>query len=266
MGKARTLLTQESALTRWQAGVGQGERASYQPWIIVQNVPSHGMVSRVKGCKVPRIHHLLSKGELQYFFLLESIASIIDVREQFPLWSYDDTQTIADQHNIKHPKPIGTSNTFHVMTSDFRITTKNGGDFVRTFKTREDLSKRRTLEKLEIERLYWQDHKINWGIILKEDLPLARIGNWQLIREYYIWDDKKLSLENMKLITEELLLQIKRKPIPLTEITTSMDKKHNLPVGISLTAVWHLIANSRLPVDLNQTIQTHEPLKLLVQQ
>ena len=36
---------------------GMGELASYKPWLCIQDFPSKGRVSRIKGWKTNRIHH-----------------------------------------------------------------------------------------------------------------------------------------------------------------------------------------------------------------
>jgi hypothetical protein len=38
---------------------GAGQLASYKPWLSIQDFPSKGRVSRIKGWKTNRIHHLL---------------------------------------------------------------------------------------------------------------------------------------------------------------------------------------------------------------
>ena len=49
----------------------KGELMEYKPWIQIQDFPSKGIVSRVKGRTTGRIHHLMSNLELRYFLLLD---------------------------------------------------------------------------------------------------------------------------------------------------------------------------------------------------
>jgi hypothetical protein len=56
---------------RLKKGRGQGREADYDPWLHVQDVPSQGLTSRIKGWKTGRTHHLLSELEANYFYMLE---------------------------------------------------------------------------------------------------------------------------------------------------------------------------------------------------
>lgn len=66
-------------------GRGRGDGPGYMPWIRIQDFASNGVVSRVKGRKTGRIHHLMSNNELAYFYLLDWSDSVLDIREQYPL-------------------------------------------------------------------------------------------------------------------------------------------------------------------------------------
>lgn len=48
-------------------GRGQGDLSQYVPWVQIQDFPSKGIVSRVKGNTTGRVHHLMSNLELYYF-------------------------------------------------------------------------------------------------------------------------------------------------------------------------------------------------------
>lgn len=55
---------------RIKEGRGQGYGLDYKPWLLIHDVPSLGLVTRAKGWKTGREHHLLSQLELEYFYLL----------------------------------------------------------------------------------------------------------------------------------------------------------------------------------------------------
>ena len=40
-----------------------GQGANYNPWLHIQDVPSQGLASRIKGWKTRRVHHLLSEND-----------------------------------------------------------------------------------------------------------------------------------------------------------------------------------------------------------
>lgn len=65
------------------------------------------------------------------------------------------------------------------MTSDFLLTLDKGQgvfEIARTIKMKDELFKKRVLEKFEIEREYWRRRDIDWGIVTEEEIDktLAR--------------------------------------------------------------------------------------------
>lgn len=86
----------------FREGRGQGEGKDYKPWLAIQDVSSTGRVSRVKGWKTGRLHHLMSDNEKRYFFLLEWADNVVDIREQYPL-DREKTADIAHRKHINHP-------------------------------------------------------------------------------------------------------------------------------------------------------------------
>jgi len=164
---------------RLKKGRGSGEGSNYQPWISIHDFPSHGTVARIKGWKTNRVHHFLSKYELQYFFLLEWADTVIDIREQYPLLDVSATLEIAESANIIHPydKKSGFP---YVLTSDFFITTTQGF-LARTIKMSKELENKRILEKLEIERRYWSNKGISWQLVTEKEINYEKAKNIEWI-------------------------------------------------------------------------------------
>ena len=52
-------------------------------------------MTRIKGWKSGRVHHLLSLLELRWFYVLDWNLEVIDVREQYPLLPLEETLAIA---------------------------------------------------------------------------------------------------------------------------------------------------------------------------
>src|ERR1039458_2516666 len=116
MPSRRKDLTGKAIERRIAAGFGQGEGASYKPWLRISDVPSKGTCTIITGWRHGREHHLLSRNERNYFYCLEWQDDVEEVREQFPLLPLQRTLEIAASLGFKHPsdrgKPI-------VMTTDF---------------------------------------------------------------------------------------------------------------------------------------------------
>lgn len=147
-------------------GRGTGKDDKYKPWIKIQDVPSLGRSSRIKGIKTGRMHQFLSDMERNFFYILEYSDIVEDIREQYPLLPIEDSLLIADELGIEHPKNPETGE-FIVMTTDFLVTVNCDNkiyDVARTIKSRDDHMDKRILEKFEIERVYWERKGINWGL------------------------------------------------------------------------------------------------------
>jgi len=161
-------------------GRGQGEGKEYLPWLNVQSFSSRGIVSRIKGIKTQRVHHLFSRNELYYFYLLECQDDVIDIREQFPLINIELATNIAAEAGIRYPCDR-KSNFPYVLTCDFMVTT-SAGLKARTIKCSAELSNNRVLEKLEIERRYWKKYGIDWRIVTEREVDFADAKNIELLR------------------------------------------------------------------------------------
>lgn len=171
---------------KWlKEGRGQGELADYKPWIKISDISSSGRSHRVFGHKTKRTHHLLSDLELATFLFLEWSPTVLDIREQFPL-NYDDTLIIAEEKQVKHPSVRGD---IHIMTSDFYVVSSNENysQFVLQAKYSKDLDDIRTIEKLEIERHYWQSKGIPWQIITEKDILMDIQNNIKWGRPHWLY-------------------------------------------------------------------------------
>lgn len=141
---------------RLAEGRGQGRGHSYKPWLLIHDVPSLGLASRVKSPLNGRAYHLLSQLETDWLYAFHAMRNLVDVREQYPLLELDETLQIADGLGIPHPAEPRTKEPC-VVTTDFLLTLADGireVDMAVAIKYSTDLSSPRTLEKLEIERVY----------------------------------------------------------------------------------------------------------------
>jgi len=67
MAKRKRENTPDIIERRIREGRGTGRGGDYKPWLLVQDVPSQGLASRVKGVKTGRVHHLFSQLEYRSF-------------------------------------------------------------------------------------------------------------------------------------------------------------------------------------------------------
>jgi hypothetical protein len=138
----------------------------------------------VLGLKTGRIHHYLSDIEYEMHILSEYDHNAEDIREQFALLAWEETQEIADSLGIRHPVYPYTK-TPTVMTSDIVITLKNNRPhkhIVISVKPSKDISPenpkaRRCIEKLLIEKTFWNRRKITWKLITEQEINHTRFHN-----------------------------------------------------------------------------------------
>lgn len=241
-------------------GRGQKEGKNYKPWFLAQDVPSIGRDGQREGWKTGRDHHLLSDLESNYFYLLEWSSIVTDIREQFPLLPIEETVSIAEGLGIKHPNDNKTKEIV-VMTTDFVINV-DSKEFVRTLKYAGDLEDARTIEKLEIEREYWQRRNIDWGIVTDKEIPKILCENVKWVRkEYHNSDVLKLGSFIVDSIEKIVYQLIQDETTPLSIATSHTDDRLGLEPGTSLAMIRHFIARKRWIVNMNEKIIPSLPLK-----
>ncbi|MGH9841728.1 MAG: TnsA endonuclease N-terminal domain-containing protein [Blastocatellia bacterium] len=265
MAKRNRNINERVIKRRLKEGRGQGRGADYQPWLHIQDVPSRGLATRIKGWKTSRCHHFLSKLECEYFYVLEWSPIVSDIREQYPL-ELAETQAIAERLGVAHPTDPRTRQPI-VMTTDFVNTINQTGkliDQARSIKYSQDLSSDRTLEKLEIERLYWSERKIDWGIVTEHEVEpiLAANVSWvHPYRETTAFSPATVAI--IRRVEAVLTPRVNEQRAPLRDLTDACDDQLGLSPGMSLSVARHLIANKRWQVDMKQAINTARPLQLL---
>lgn len=207
----------------------------------------------------------MSQQELKYFYILEWSQVVVDIRERYPL-PLDQTLEIAERLKIKHPTDPKTEEAV-VMTTDFLIDLSMKGRTelrARNVKMAKDLNSKRAIAKLEIERTYWQEQGIEWGIVTENEIPESLVANVR-------WVHKAKNLSNFPNITLHILTQIERglfKQLeqnrnPLAHVALTVDDQLGLEPGTSLWVVRHLIANRYWMVDMNALIDTGRPLTVI---
>lgn len=249
-------------------GRGAGRLASYSPWLHIQDVPSRGLVTRIKGWKSGRVHHLLSLLELRWFYVLDWNLEVIDVREQYPLLPLEETLAIAADCGIKHPRDPRTGYPV-VMTTDFVATVwplSSPVDRALTVKYAADLESLRTREKLEIERLYWEARNVKREIVTEQDLSKVLARNVEWVHSYRVLEDfcalsQSAAMKVMETLTSAVMHECK----PLRRLTTETDERLSLEPGTSLSLVRYLIATRRWLINMETPINLGERAAVVLQ-
>ncbi|NOH29492.1 heteromeric transposase endonuclease subunit TnsA [Vibrio mediterranei] len=181
MGRGRKIesLDDYQRHLRNKYGIGQG--AKYKPWIKIQDVKSEGTRSLIYGRKTQREHHMMSSIESEHFHLAEFSHKVIDIREQFPLFPLSLTQKIAKTLGVAHPTHPKTKEPV-IVTTDQLLTIDSPNGVVYhavSVKPEDDSYDVRLLEKIDIERIFWELLGVKFSYFTGNELTQVQSRNLQ---------------------------------------------------------------------------------------
>nr|WP_026682637.1 heteromeric transposase endonuclease subunit TnsA [Priestia megaterium] len=236
---------------------GQGTGKDYKPWLQVQDIASKGRSTRTIGHTTQRVHHLLSDLQLYYFYLLEFDENVTDIREQYPLLDFHDMNIQVDEGLTK--KLFDTKTQVpHIFTVSFLVTRKaeNGEHYyqARIIKQSQELEKNATLQRLELQRRYFEKKGIEFGIVTEKEInkQLARNIGWAL-NSYDIQDYPSLIM-NLPHLKRDMVQYLSNKVHTFQSIFHRLEREYNLDEGLGLILFKHLIANKEISMNLNKKI------------
>lgn len=249
-------------IQKWiKEGRGQGEGENYKPWLNIQDVPSNGLATRKIGRTCNRQHQLMSNLERDYFYLLDYADSVSDIREQYPLLPLDETLLIAEKMGIPHPSDPQTGEPI-VMTTDFLVT-RNQINVARTVKPESELNDDRIIAKFEIERRYWKERNIDWGIVTEKEIPKVFVRNIAWFDDEYENTDIAQMGAVLSANLERTLLKYMQSELPINHAAALCDDTLGLEPGIGLAFFRYMLARKYWRVDLSQLINPHTPISSL---
>jgi hypothetical protein len=259
----RNAQTPAQMTARYNKGFGRGEGASYKPWLEIHQVPSHGVTTRIPGWKTQREHLAFSELEEGAILCAQQLDRVLDIREQFPLFPLVRTEQLAAELGVRHPShpkekcPI-------MMTTDILLTEQVRPGVTRltaiAVKPSEHLEDSRTLEKLQIERLFWETQDVSWSLVTEKELPFGLIRNLRWINPMHEIQSDMLSASQIR-TTEMLLLEsfVSDPSLPLNVVCAQVDDRIGLRPGSALTVVRHCLSRKRWSADLRTRIDTNLP-------
>jgi len=256
MAKRKRMTTEASISRRLREERGQGNGASYQPWLTVQDVPSSGLAHRIKGWTTGRVHHLFSNLERDAFYVMDWSTDVIDIREQYPLLPLEETQAIADRIGVRHPADPRTGHAV-VMTTDFLLDVRIDTVTVqqaRTVKPADQLNTLRVLEKLEIERQYWQIRDVDWGIVTEYEIPKPHADNIRLLHGYQQIEQRLADGIALDRIVQFLCDNVSDTVV--ADLVKNADEEFGLLAGTARTVLYHLFATRQITCDLPMLLET----------
>ena len=233
-------------------GRGQGVGADYTPWIRIQDFPSNGMVSRVKGSTTGRIHHLMSNNELSFFYLLDWSDKVTDIREQFPLLDLKRIIEIAEKAQIRYPYD-NKSGFPYVLTSDFFIETTHGPMAI-TVKASSELAKPRVREKLEIERRYWNNLDVRWRVVTEKEINRTKARNIEWLSQARDLDLFCIPEQLQDMCIDYFMERFSLLKSPVRNFLSEVEHCFDLAPGMGLNIYKYLIYWKQIDVDISEPI------------
>lgn len=112
------------------------------------------------------------------------------------------------------------------------------------------MEKPRTLEKLEVEQVYWQEQGIDWGIVTDLDIPKILTANVEWIHPFK-WLDGLTDIKDAEVndLLEVLIKSIPREECTLQTLVSRLNREFNLENGVFLNLSKYLMAHKILRTD-----------------
>lgn len=197
-------MRRKSDKSKQKEGYGTGHGADYKPYIRTAEFNSSGTCANPVDWKTGRTVQLLSQGEKYFWYLMRWNDHVTDIREQFPL-PVEDTMQIAEQYGIQHPRK---GSELAIMTSDFLVDFDDNTQGVFSIKaSKKDVEMlERTIEKLFIEKKYWESQGIPFHLVYKEDLNITYAENIRAAVQYYVLSDVHDSVSMAKYMVANKML------------------------------------------------------------
>ena len=159
-------------------GYGNGTGGNYKSWIKDSEFNSKGTTAVVKDWKTGRSVHLLSQGEVFWYYVLRWDDNNIDIQEQYPL---------KTELYVEAAKSLGLSvnkSSEKIHTTDFLVTKMDGKKIAYSIKASMKLSNS-AIRSLSIEKAYWMMLGIEFNILFKTDIKSFVPNNIRLAVQYY---------------------------------------------------------------------------------
>lgn len=231
---------------------GQGSGKDYEPFIKVHELSSSGESVRIRSASVGRVHHLLSGIELFAFLVFDQYEKTTDIREQYPL-PVEDSLDICARLGIRHPQMRGLLN---VVSTDFVIDFSSGEQLAIAVKSSSELVKPRVIEKLQIEKTFWESRGVEWRIFTEREITDGMRENLLWIQPYLnpdMTDHQELSVVEV----QDLLYRLKLHPrTKATRLCAKLDDQYGLEPGFHLSTLRYAVAYRFIQVPLNKAFHS----------
>lgn len=245
---------------RIRQGRGVGKGMEYKRWLNIRNVPSNGTSSSISGIKVQRPYHMFSELEATYFFLMDRKPSVIDIREQWPIFDIDRTLELCLERGVHHkyqgpyPEPF---------TIDFLVTEKINGRLsyrAASIKTPEDAADPDVRRRLSVEHTWCQERGIPWTLVDTSNFDRTLLDVMRFMRGWFrnryqpeTWIVEQFSYQFLRLHTTNTTLKFL-----LSSTAKRMCISEDLADNIFRYCAW----SNQIPISLRHPLLLNRPVVL----
>lgn len=260
MVRGKNTWTEEKLRRFLKEGRGEGIGKDYKPFWTINDFPTKGRASRLLGWKTNRIHNFFSDIEKNLFLLLDwdEENNISDIREHYPLLNLE--AVIDNTEDLRLDKFTDKDTDVpYVITTTFLITQKDtcGKEKHRAISVKgsTELSKGITIERLEVERRFWEASKIPWSIVTDKEIPKTKCKNIEWLHSSLRDSDEfGLTYEERAVGKDLLKKALSQNNDEIRKILRSLELSTNIKEGIALYLFKFLIASKEVKVDMDREI------------
>lgn len=225
----------------------------------VTTFSSKGRATRIHSYKTNRIHHLQSDNQLRVFLTLEWSDKVKDIQENIEI---KDLEEIIDNvENLRLDKfSDKETGQLYQLHTNFLVTIKrnNGEEQVAvSVKSLSEIERKTVIEKMEIERRYWNEKGINFYVITEKEIDKQFAENIKWVREAFI--DK--SIENKEELKEKLYYFLQEhKGKVIMDALNKFDKDEELKAGTALFIFRYLIATKEIEINMKEKLDLNDSI------
>lgn len=231
----------------------------------VTTFSSKGRVSRVCSYKCKnKVIHLQSDNQMRLFMMLEWEDTIKNIEVNVELHNIEQILTDVDNLKLYKFRDKETGELFQLHTN-FLVTLNHHSvvekQIAISVKSLSELQRKTVIEKLEIERRYWEAKGIRFSVITEKEIDKQFVNNIMWVRDTI--SDK--SLRDKDILAEKLYYFIQDNQEGIVKnILIEFDYKECIKEGTALFLLRYLIADKQIQVDMKKSIKLNEKINKLV--
>ncbi|OAA87814.1 heteromeric transposase endonuclease subunit TnsA [Clostridium ljungdahlii] len=229
----------------------------------VTTFSSKGRVTRIYGYKTKRIHHIQSDNQLRVFLILEWNESVKDIEENVEL--KDLEIIINDVENLRLDKFTDKeTGKLYQLHTNFLVTIKRSNieeQVAISVKGLSELKRKTVIEKMEIERRYWNSKGILFYVVTEKQIDKQFVDNIKWVRETLMdrgIKDKRELAESLCYFLQE------NRERKLNEVLEKFDTNVGANEGTALFIFRYLIGIKEIAVDMEKSINLDEIISILI--